>query len=192
MSQEGVPQGISRTQLTVFFALLSSVVTPASARIARISVRTKVLRPGERLNITFRTALWIINVGEYYATFGIAVQPVTNEGLGTLLGKGHGPVTHDHSESGLGCGCSKSLKIFRRRLVKRPDISGRAWQNEKHVDSSNEPARKRRDGGAAVGILSDGSKVMLLELGFVRFLCVQGMEGKTHKSEPPLPSMLQH
>lgn len=89
------------TITAVLFALLS-VVPSASARIAGISAPTKVLHPGERFEVTFRTVPWIINVDEYYAVFGIAVQPVTNEGLGTLLGKGYDLVTHGHSESGLG------------------------------------------------------------------------------------------
>ena len=85
------------TIAAVFFA-----VTPASARITGFSAPTKVLHPGERFNVTFHTVPWIIDVDEYYAVFGIAVQPVTNEGLGTLLGKGYDIVTHGHSESGLG------------------------------------------------------------------------------------------
>lgn len=90
------------TIAAIFFALLSSVVTPVSARIGGISVPTKVLHPGEHFNVTFHTVEWIINVDEYYAVFGIAVQPVTNGGLGTLLGKGYDLVAHGHSESGPG------------------------------------------------------------------------------------------
>ena len=86
------------TIAVVLFALLTS----ASARIVGFSAPTKVLHPGEHFDVTFRTAPWIINVDEYYAVFGIAAQPVKNEGLGTLLGKGYDLVAHGHSESGAG------------------------------------------------------------------------------------------
>lgn len=88
------------TITALLFALLS--VVPASARIVGFSAPTKVLHPGDHFEVTFRTSNWIINVEEYYAVFGVEQEPVTNGGLGTLLGNGYDLVAHGHSNSGTG------------------------------------------------------------------------------------------
>jgi len=94
---------LNKALLTVsvaLFALLS--IIPTSARIVGFSAPTKVLYPRERFHITFHTAIWIIDVHEYYAVFGIAAQPTANEGLGELLGQGYDLVAHGHGASGAG------------------------------------------------------------------------------------------
>lgn len=86
--------------IIALFAFLN--IIPAAAKIDSFSAPTKILMPGHKFQVTFRTTGWIINTEQYYAIFGITIATSDSQGMGLVLGDGYGIAHNGHKISGLG------------------------------------------------------------------------------------------